>query len=115
MSLTPVKVTIEKPSRSKVDGGGRAIAYTPVPGSWMATRNYYGKLRQLLQLEQAAHNSLGPDKAENRKLQLFVFLAPFPPDIDQQYRILADDGVKYTVLFVRKYDSTMQVDTEVIG
>jgi hypothetical protein len=115
MSLTTVRVTIDKPARTKVDGGGRAIAYTPVPGTWDATRNYYGKLRQLLQLEQAAHNSEGPDKGENRKLQLFVFRPPFPPDIGQQYRILADDGVKYTVLFVRKYETTMQVDAEVIG
>lgn len=114
MSLTPVTVTIGKPNRTKVDGGGRAVTYDPVPGSWKATRNFYGRTSQMVRLEQAAHNAQGPG-LETRKLQLFTFRPPFPPDIDVNYRLTADDAKKYIVQFVRTYTETMQVDAELVG
>jgi len=80
----------------------------------MATKNYYSKT-SLMRLEQATHNAQGPGLATATK-QLFVFETKPFPSIRVQDRLVDPDGVRWVVQFEpRRYDGSMQVDTELIA
>lgn len=115
MSLRTIKVDVQRQVDTGDGGGGSTVAWPIVFPQVPATQNFYGRTSQLLRLEQAAHNAQGPG-IQTRKQQLFVFRQQPFPDIQVNDRIVTPDGVKYVVQFngVRRYDSTLQVDTEVI-
>ena len=111
MSSAPEQVEILQSSRTGDGSGGKTEVFTPI-WTGLATQNFYSKQSEF-RLEQSTHAADGPG-VQTRILKLWVFELPFPPTIARDYRIQDAAGNKWRVLFVRTYDDTLQIDSEIV-
>ncbi len=112
MSLKKIAVSVEREVRGSDGAGGKTRSWTRILSNLTATKNYYSSA-SLLRLEQADHNAAGPG-VQTRTLQLFTFRPPFPIGIQREDRIYGADGKRWSVRFIRGYDTTLQIDTELV-
>ena len=116
MSLLSESVTVLKPTRVTDGSGGKTETFTAI-WTGTGTQNFYTKT-SLERLEQSTHSAQGPGVL-TRTLKLWTFEAPgFPPfsaTTGRDYRIKDSGGAQWRVLYVRTYEMTMQVDTELVA
>ena len=124
MARTQVQVIILNESRTLDAGGGisRSGATSPTgislvqndTATYTVTQRFRHGQSGLSRFEGMAGAYQGPGTMDILKMVVIFEIAPFPTVLQNDWIQRVDTGEKWRVLFVRKYDRTMQCDVEIV-
>lgn len=124
MARTQVQVIILNESRTLDAGGGisRSGATSPTgialvqndPLTYTVSQRFRRPMSDLARFEGMVGAYQGPGTMDILKMVVIFEFVPYPNVLQNDWIQRVDTGEKWRVLYVRKYDRTMQCDVEVV-